>query len=296
MIRRISAIILLLCSVATMKVTAQQQPATYFPYPIVPDSISTLQGRTDYLIDHFWDFCDMKKAFSHRNKMAEAFKDYLSFMPHASARQVHRSVAKLIKSLEKQPDDLLFLAQKAEEYVHSDTAEVYSDELYIPFAIGVASNKHIDKAIREAYHHQATLLTNSQVGAPAPEFEFTDRNGNRQKFENDTAYQVTVIFFNDPDCMDCRIARSRLNANLQASKFIEAGVMRIVAITPGDPDEQWKEMAASYPEEWTVGAAPDIDEVYEITSTPEFYVIGPDGKIAIKRLNIDGLLTLISRF
>lgn len=293
--RKIFALILLIASMAGGSAFAQQQTDTYFPYPIVPDSISTLQGRTDYLLEHFWDFCDFKKAFSSRPRMAGAFKDYLSFMPHASAKQAHRSVARLLKTLEKQPDDLLFIARKAEEYIHSDTAEIYSDELYLPFAVAVSSNKRIDKAVREQFEHQARILSGSQVGMPAPSFNYTDRSGAPGVFAADSTAEVTILFFNDPDCMDCTIARSRLHADIRATNFIKDGVMRVVAITPGEADEAWKQMAESYPAEWTVGAAPDVDEIYDIPSTPTFYVIDDNNKIALKRIDINTLLNLISR-
>ena len=55
--KRFLALILFIVSCAGLTASAQQT-ATYFPYPIVPDSISTLQARTDYLLEHFWDFCD----------------------------------------------------------------------------------------------------------------------------------------------------------------------------------------------------------------------------------------------
>ena len=58
---------------------------TYFQYPIVPDSLSTLQDRCDYLSRHFWDFCDLKKAFSSKKKMADEFAVYLSILQNASA-------------------------------------------------------------------------------------------------------------------------------------------------------------------------------------------------------------------
>ncbi|MBD5244733.1 MAG: DUF5106 domain-containing protein [Bacteroides sp.] len=292
--KRFLALILFIVSCAGLTASAQQT-ATYFPYPIVPDSISTLQARTDYLLEHFWDFCDFKKAFSSRQKMAGAFKDYLSFMPHASARQAHRSVAKLLKSLDKQPDDLLFLARKAEEYIHSDTSDIYSDELYLPFAVAVSSNKRIEKAIRDRYTLQARILSGSQTGMPAPSFAYTDRSGVNAIFSPDSTAEVTILFFNDPDCMDCTIARSRLNADIRASNFIKEGVMRVVAITPGEADENWKQMAESYPESWIVGASSEVDEIYDIPTTPTFYVIDDEHKIALKRIDINTLLNLISR-
>lgn len=293
--QRILAILLTVCAAVPAGAAAQQQAETYFPYPLIPDSISTLQARTDYLISHFWDFCDLKKAFSSRQKMAGAFKDYLTFMPHASARQVHRSIAKLMKALEKQPDDQLFLARKAEEYIHSDSSEIYSDELYLPFAVAVAGNKRIDKASREPFAHQAKILSACQAGMPAPSFDFTDRDGLNRTFAPDTTAEVTVIFFNDPDCMDCVLAKARLKADIRASQFVDEGVMKIIAITPGDADDTWKDMAGSYPEQWIVGASSEVDEIYDIPTTPTFYVLDEKGNIALKRINIEALLSLISR-
>ena len=68
--------------VAAPRMTAQD---TYFQLPIVPDSLQGLQPRVDYLIEHYWDFCDFNKAFSNRERMGESFRSHLNLMPHASA-------------------------------------------------------------------------------------------------------------------------------------------------------------------------------------------------------------------
>ena len=139
--------------------SAQTMPETYFPYPLVPDSIQTLDGRSNFLITHFWDFCDLKKGFSSRAKMAGAFKDYLSFMPYANARVVHKSIAKFLKDIEKQPEDMVFIAHTAEQLVHSDTAQIFSDELYLPFAQAVVNNKRVKKEDKEYFAPQVKVLT-----------------------------------------------------------------------------------------------------------------------------------------
>lgn len=273
--------------------TGQIKTDRYITLPMIPDSITTLQGRTDYLVSHYWDFCDMKKIFSSRTKMAEEFKNYLMLMPHASQRGAHRAVASLLRKLDKQPDDMLFLARKAEEFVHSDTSEIYSDELYLPFAVAVAGNKRIDKAVREPYEHQARILAATQKGAPAPAFEYTDRQGNTGVYEPDTTVSLTVIFFNDPDCMDCTLARARLNSNIKATDYVKEGIMRIVAVSPTAADASWQRMAEGYPEEWQVLAAPDVDDIYDIRTTPSFYVLDHEGKIVLKNIDIEQLVKMM---
>lgn len=289
-----AAMLLALPAAKAQDTQASAAEGRYFPYPIVPDSITNFQKRCDYLITHFWDFCDMKKAFSSRQRMAGAFREYLDLMPHASARTVHRALSQLLRGLEKQPDDQLFLAREAEAYIHSDTSEVYSDELYIPFAVAVASNKRIDSSLRKQYERQATLLSATQVGMTAPEIAFTDRNGRQLKLDVDTTLAATVIFFNEPDCFDCIMAKGRLNADITASQLIDAGQLRIIAITPADPDDKWKEYAATLPEKWIVGATPDADEVYDLTRTPGFYVLDPTNKILIKNIDINTLLQIFA--
>ncbi len=272
-----------------------QAPTTYFQYPTVPDSISTLQGRANFLVDHFWDYCDLKKAFSSRAKMAGAFSDYLSFMPHATADTVYMSIDKFLKKLEKQPNDLLFIARKAEEYLYSDSAKFWSDELYLPFARAVAKNKKIDKANKQRFEHFARILSSTQIGMPAPELKYTDRNGNPGTYAADTTYSVTVLFFNDPDCDDCRLARARLNADIKASYLQKQGIMRVVSICPGEADDAWKDAVKTYPENWAVGATPDADEIYDIRNTPSFYLIDENNVIQAKNIGIDEVIAIITR-
>ncbi|MCM1111375.1 MAG: DUF5106 domain-containing protein [Clostridium sp.] len=283
---------ILLCCAGSL--SAQQTPETYFPYPMIPDSIQSLQGRCDYLVDHFWDFCDLKKAFSSRQKMAQAFADYISFMPHASARHVHNSINVFLKKIEKQPQDLLFIAEEAEAQLLGDSAQFVSTEVFLPFAKAVADNKKLDRTTKMRYERLARILEGTQVGAVAPDLVYTDREGRRQHLANDTA-EVVIIFFSDPSCSDCSLARVRLDADIRATQLIDAGVLKVVALTPDDPSEEWREAVARYPATWSVGAAPDAYDIYDIKEIPSFYILDDNRKIAIKNITINQLLQVLSR-
>ena len=265
---------------------------TYFPYPLIPDSIGIFQKRCDYLARHFWDFCDLKKAFSSRQKMAQEFSVYLSILQNASTDSAFASVERLTKKLEKRPSDLLFLTERAEAQLYSDTAEVWIDELYLPFIRAAIANKKIDKATKARFVHQETILSNSLPGNTAPSLPYTDRNGLPGNLDNDSA-QVVVVFFNDPDCSDCNLARIRLHADISASELIDAGTVRVVSIALTDPDESWRLAVADYPETWVVAANPDADLTFDLRSgTPEFYVLDKNHKIRFKHLGIDQLLDI----
>lgn len=263
---------------------------TYFPYPIVPDSVATFQGRCNYLADHFWDFCEMSKAFSAKQKMAQELKVYLSVVANADPAVAVRGVNALMKKLEKQPKDQVFMATVAESQLYGDTAELWIDALYLPFAEAVASNKRVSKAEKARFEQQAEVLRNSMVGSSAPSLPYITREGVGGNLQNDSA-EVVIVFFNDPDCSSCNLARIRLDADISMTELINDGVVKVVAITLAEPDEEWKKAVEGYPASWTVAAAPDADLIVDLrASTPDFYILGRHNIIRYKHLNIDQVL------
>ncbi|MCM1076115.1 MAG: DUF5106 domain-containing protein [Bacteroides sp.] len=283
---------LLLGLLLLMGISFGAKADTYFPYPLIPDSINVFQKRCDYLARHFWDFCDMKKAFSAKAKMATEFNVYISVLKNATPDSAIASVVRLNKMLEKQPADQLFLAECAENLLYGDTAEMWIDELYLPFAHAVASNKRIDKASKARFVHQEQVLKNSLLRFPAPSLPYTTREGTTGNLDNDSA-NVLVVFFNDPDCSDCNLARIRLDADISMTELINEGKVKILSISLTEPNQEWKDAVASYPSSWIVGANPDADMTIDLRlGTPEFYVIDHNHNIRFKHLTIDQVIDI----
>lgn len=263
---------------------------TYFPYPSPPEALTTLSQRTNYLVEHFWDRCNLKSAFSSRAKLAVAFRDYVSFMPYASSDTVHASIAQLIDKVKKDKKNLLTLGEIAEATLYSDSAEVLSDELYIPFAAAVAANKKIPAASRARFEHQARVLANSQLGAVAPALPFVTIDGNKSDLSKvETPY--ILLFFNDPDCDDCLFVKARLAADYNTRQLIDKNILKIVSIYPDAPSDEWKEGAALYPESWIVGASEEADETFDMRRAPVMYFLDKDRKILAKNMVIDNVIS-----
>ena len=284
----------LMTVIVSLTAGAKSAPDTYFPYPLVPDSIQTLEGRSNFLISHFWDFCDLKKSFSSRAKMAESFSDYLSFMPYANAKVVHRSIARFIKELDKQPDDLVFIAHTAEQMVHSDSSRIFSDELYLPFALAVVNNKRVKKEDKAYFEPQVKVLNATMLNTTMPDISYVDRNGNKAVFSPDST-DIVLLFFTEPGNSDALLAKARLNADSKATGFIKNGMMKVVAITKMQPGEEWLSFAKTLPEDWIAGANPEIDSVYDIRFTPNFYVVDSGGNILLKNASIDQVISILEK-
>lgn len=260
----------------------------FFQLPIIPDSIVSFQNRCDFMVTHYWDFCDLKKAFSSRDKMADAFKMYISFMPYASADVVFKSVDKFLGGISKKPDDMLFIARLAENNIYADTAEFQSEQLYTHFIDGILKSKKLDKNSREYYEKQASVLHNSQEGMMAPSFDITDSQGAKTKFVTDTAQFATLLMFMVPGDSDAELAKTRLNANIKTSQLVKSGMLKIYCIATKNNGERF-----TSPEGWTSGFAPGIEEIYDVRESPMFYIINSEGKILKKGNELEPVLNVM---
>ncbi|MBD5308570.1 MAG: DUF5106 domain-containing protein [Bacteroides sp.] len=283
--------ILLLFSLLTANAQTEQR---YFPYPEIPDELITLQERSDYLLDHFWDKCNLESAFSNKAEMATAFDHYCTFIPLGSREKAIASITSLLKKLEKQPADLVFVAQLAEKNFYSDSTNVVSDEAFLPFATAVAINKKADKANKLRFARLANILRNNLEGETVNDLPYTTSDGRASSLAADSA-TITLIYFNDPDCEDCRLARARLDANLTANKLIESGDLKIIAITPDEATPEWVEAVKSYPEKWDVTAMPNAYDLLDIRHVPSFYILDNEHRIRYKNVGIDYIINLLSR-
>lgn len=281
--------IIAVCLFGSMICHGQTAPATLFPYPTPPDELTTLQERTTYLVNHFWDRCNMQSAILQRDEFKKAFFDYISFMPYADANAVYESIDRLINAYAKSPEHQLTLAQLAEEAVYNGEADFMSDEIFLPFAKAVVGNKKISKTSKARIAHEAKVVEQTQVGKVAPELGYTLRDGSNGKL-SDTRGAHVLLFVNDPDCDDCRMTRIRLSADHNINQLLDDGLLRIVSIYPGDYSAEWVQEVGNYNPRWIVAASPDIDEEYDLRTTPAMYYLNPQGEILSKTLDPDNLL------
>ncbi len=261
-----------------------------FPYPVAPENLNTTQERCSYVVERFWDRCNFKQAMSARAKLAQAFNDFISLSVLADGEVAHKASDRLLEKVKNNPDQLLAFAQMAEGVMYSDTAKVLCEEIYAHYVNAVANSKKIKSADKARYAAQAKILNSSQVGMTAPNLEIIKPDGSKTNL-NDIAGAHVILFFNNPDCTDCMLARVRFSADYNINQFIKSGQLQVVSVYPGSPaDEEWKSQMAMLPDNWIVGAAPDADLVYDMRHTPAIYYLNRDHVIMSKSMTADQLI------
>lgn len=287
--RFLNPFILIIAAFSFLTVAAQQTD-TLFPYPQAPDDKPTLTEKCNYLVYNFWERCNIKQSFSSLGRLNEAFGTWASFMPYASADTVHLAIENYIHSVEKEaPKNLVEVGRMAQNWFFCDTAQYLSEELYLPFCRAVATNKKIGNAEKAKYQAQLKVLESSGLGMTVPDFNFITPSGEIGSFDPVRASRI-ILFFNDPDCFDCTLTKTRLSADYNLNQLIEKGLVKVVSIYPGEATPEWREEAAKYPESWVVGASENIYEYFDLSDMPALYWLDGRHKVLGKDVDINALL------
>ena len=292
--RNMAAALAVIAALSHAGATAQEPVATedvitiapLFEYPIAPEGLSDLQDKAEWLVEHFWDNLDTKsKATVDQHALNNAFSVWVTPMQWASKEKVSASVDALLKRVAKNPTLLLQLTKAAEDNIYDvNRAGMLIDEVYVKFAESVAQNKKIDNLRKTRYKEQARKLAATMPGEVPPSFKFTATNGEEKEYRPMSTF--TIIEFGDPTCEDCRMAKLKMDVSLPLGELVEKGKVNILFILP-DKREGWEEELSGYPERWKVGAAEDVDDIYDIRLTPTFYTIGSDGRILSKNITVE---------
>lgn len=264
--------------------------------PTPPAQLERLDERCNYIVDNFWKRLNYKGAFSSLDRLEATLGQFMSVTPYASADTVYMAINTLVKGVEKaDAKNLVTLAKMVEKLCGTDTSEYESEDLMLPFAQAVANCKKIKGPDKEYFTKMAKRLTNSRVGVIPADFSFTMPSGNTANF-SDIKDETVLIFFYDPNDFESRLARTRLGNNYVIKTLGDYNMLRVVAIYPSAPDDTWLADIESMPDNWVIGAAPGIDDMFTIRRMPQIYYLDGDRKITDKDFSADAAIIYFDQF
>ncbi len=126
-------------------------------------------------------------------------------------------------------------------------------------------------------------MSSSAVGSIVPPIEIISPDGTKGSF-SDIKGRSILVFFNEPDNVDCSVTRIRLSANPNVRELIERGELTVVCVHPGEPGEEWKTAAASLPEAWHKVAMPAAHDYFDLRIKPQLVYLNGGHKVLAKTL------------
>lgn len=124
------------------------------------------------------------------------------------------------------------------------------------------------------------------LGTPCPDFDLPAVDGNRYRRTDFDDKQVLVVVFT---CNHCPYAQAVEDRIIQLRQEYEGKSVQLVGIMPNDartvPEDsfenlrkRWEEKGYGFP--YLYDETQEVSKAFAAVCTPEFYVYGPDRKLA----------------
>ena len=298
--KALSIVMALFISVSVNQVSAQGVGSEVdvvlqrlFEYPEVPDTIVSLENRTNYLVQHFWENFDFSAPIRDERVFEATFRDYVTFFKYAHKTIVVSNIKELMRKAESNKANFLLIAEVAERALYSPGAEYWSDEVYVPFLECVIENNMLKKEEKARYKYQLELLQNSLMGQKAMNFEMKLVDGSKLKLWDIDAKMI-FLFFNDDECGDCSIARLRLSTDVNLNKMIDSGEVVFVCVYMEKYSDEWAQKARTDSDKWIIGANNEVADKYDLRIQPSVYILDANKVILDKNISADGIKQLLN--
>ena len=114
-----------------------------FEYPQIPDQLTKVNLRSNFMINSMWDDCKLdKETITNIESFRETFTDYISFFPLADVDEVDKSVKKFVDKVAKNEGNLNTVAGFIDTEIYNPMSQFCSDDMYLIFARHLLEPSH----------------------------------------------------------------------------------------------------------------------------------------------------------
>ena len=268
--------------------------------PEVPSVITDRKEISEYVVSHFWDaffdgeyVCDS----SHINgvssdEVEKAIGMFVTLLENNCPREFsEKTMSGFFSQVEHFSKDhpgsnaYSFFEKEIPKYLYDPNSPVRDEDLYRPYASGLASSELTDENMKSAYAFEAEMSLLNRVGSVASDFTFTDLAGKKHSLHGIKA-DYTLLMFTNPGCENCKETINSLVANSRITQLVKSGAIVVANIYIDLEREKWQELAKEYPSDWLNGYDQDYlirqNRIYNVRGIPSLYVLDSDKKVLMK--------------
>ncbi len=172
-----------------------------------------------------------------------------------------------------------------EKYFYDPNSPMRQEDFYIMYLQNIIANDKIDDMLKIRPKYQLEMSLKNRPNDIATNFSFELRNGQTQQLKSIKS-NYTILFFNNPDCTDCKRVKELFEDNRMPNT-------KIVAIYCDDDKELWRN--TEYDKEWINGYSKKVsdDKIYDLRAIPALYLLDKDKKVILKDATAEMILSYI---
>lgn len=183
------------------------------------------------------------------------------------------------------------------ETVFDDRRSPRRDESrLLPVWRQVAACDSADVAMRSRAADRLRLAGNKRPGAVARDFEMMLADGSSTTLHEQEAPYI-LLFIGNPDCHACSEQIAALEREPVVREAVADGKMKVVAVSVGASEAEWRSHLNEFPATWTVGFDKwdyiSRGDTYDLRSLPLMLVLDDGHRILISDAREDDIVRLL---
>lgn len=254
-----------------------------FSLPDVPASLTSPEDRAAYLSLHYWDNFDFADTtlIARPEITEQAFVDFISILPYTTKAQT--AVDSLFSRASGREEMLWHFISLADKYLYEPNSPMHNEDLHILVLRALVDNPRLEEIDKERPRHLLELALKNRPGDVAADFTVVCRDGKRRQLSGIKA-ECLLLYFNDPDCEDCRRVKEQLAESATVSSLLKAGRLGLLSVCVEGKSSAW--VNAAFPELWIdsydEGQRLTIDDVYDLKAMPTLYLLDAGKRVILK--------------
>lgn len=254
--------------------------------PQIPQIITKRSEQMNYLADHYWDrfnFCDTVNIADA--SVEQSFTEYLTVLTQVPPATSRSAINTLMKKSNWNNKILMRFFSLSEQYLYDPNSPLRNESLYMEILKHVLCNKRLPDAYKIRPRHQYKLACRNAPGSKAENVEFMTASG-RKGLLYKIKSPYLLLYFNNPDCGDCKRVCSLLRRSVVISSGLSSGKLKILSIYPDEDLAVWKKENSSIPSSWinvyNPGGMVKKNEIYDLKAIPCLYLLDKNKRVLLK--------------
>ena len=265
-------------------------PTQEFPFPDIPEMLTSPDERKAYLLTHYWeqfDFADTTLV-NNRDVTEQGFVNFIALLADGATPEelTRESLENWCAGFVGKDHARRVLTKTADDYLFNPNSPFYNEGLYGLYLEALLGKLPQTDAMRSSYRFKLELVKRNNVGDKATDFTYYLPDGtHRTLAATPVKNNRLLLVFYDPECESCHEVLGQMAADRALAEAVKAGKLSVLAVYTESNDGAWRKALPDMPEGWTVGTdreAVKMGALYDLKAMPSLYLLDGQKRVVLK--------------
>ena len=278
--------------------TMMVQKQVRFPFPAIPELLTSPDERRDYLLTHYWELFDFADTtlVNNRDVTEQGFVNFIALLNEGGVteRLARESLENWCGGFMTEAHARKVLMRMADDYLYNPNSPFYNEALYGQYLEALLNTLPADDVRRSTFDFRLKLLKRNSVGQVATDFAYYLPGGERRTLAaTPVKSDRLLLVFYDPECESCHAVLGQMAANRALAEAVEAGKLSVLAVYTEGNDAAWRKALPDMPAGWLVGSdreAVKNGALYDLKAMPSLYLLDGKKRVLLKDAPFESIM------